>query len=61
MALEAAILPLAVVPFLILMNDRDYLGDHTNKLVGNTVVVIITVMAIVLAITAVPLQLLGGG
>jgi Mn2+/Fe2+ NRAMP family transporter len=61
MALEAAILPLAVVPFLILMNDRDYLGDHTNKLVGNTVVVIITVMAFVLAITAVPLQLLGGG
>jgi Mn2+/Fe2+ NRAMP family transporter len=61
MALEAAILPVAVIPFLILMNDRDYLGDHTNKLVGNTVVVLITLMAFALAITAVPLQLLGGG
>ncbi|HKY97660.1 MAG TPA: divalent metal cation transporter, partial [Gemmatimonadaceae bacterium] len=61
MALEAAILPVAVIPFLILMNDRDYLGDHTNKLIGNTVVVLITLMAFALAITAVPLQLLGGG
>jgi len=61
MALEAAILPVAVIPFLILMNDRDYLGDHTNKLVGNTVVVLITLMSFALAITAVPLQLLGGG
>ena len=61
MALEAAILPLAVVPFLILMNDRDYVGDHTNKLIGNTVVVIITVMSFVLAIVSLPLQLFGGG
>ena len=61
MALEAAILPLAVIPFLILMNDRDYLGDHTNKLVSNTVVVIITAISFVLAVVSLPLQLIGGG
>ncbi|HEX6575483.1 MAG TPA: Nramp family divalent metal transporter [Gemmatimonadaceae bacterium] len=61
MALEAAILPLAVIPFLILMNDKDYLGDNTNHIISNTVVIIITIISFVLAIVSVPLQILGGG
>jgi len=61
MALTAATLPLAVIPFLVLMNDENYLGENTNGLLGNTVVVIISVMACLLALVAIPLQFIGGG
>jgi Mn2+/Fe2+ NRAMP family transporter len=61
MALTAATLPLAIVPFLILMNDKGYLGEHTNGLVSNTVVVVIMIISFVLAIAAIPLQFFGGG
>ena len=61
MALTSATLPLAIVPFLILMNDSTYLGDSTNGIVGNTVVVVVMVMSFVLAIVSIPLQIMGGG
>ena len=61
MALTSATLPLAIVPFLILMNDPRYLGDNTNGIVGNSVVVIVMIMSFVLAIVSIPLQILGGG
>jgi Mn2+/Fe2+ NRAMP family transporter len=60
MALTAATLPIAVIPFLVLMNDENYLGENTNGLFGNTVVVIISVMACLLALVAIPLQFMGG-
>jgi len=61
MALTAATLPLAIVPFLVLMNDSNYLHDKTNGLVSNTVVVMISTIACLLAIVAIPLQVFGGG
>ena len=60
MVLNAAALPLAVMPFLVLMNDRDYVGDHANGRLGNAVVLVVTVLACVLAIVSLPLELLGG-
>jgi|SRR6185312_14454213 len=59
MALTAASLPVGVFPFLILMNDRAYLGDKTNGVVGNVVVMFISVLAMVLAIVSIPLELFG--
>ncbi len=61
MALTSATLPLAIVPFLILMNDASYLGESTNGIVGNSVVVIIMLMSFILAVVSIPLQLAGGG
>lgn len=61
MALTSATLPLAIVPFLILMNDSAYLGENTNGIVSNSVVVIVMVMSFVLAVVSLPLQILGGG
>ena len=61
MALTAASLPVGVFPFLILMNDRDYLGEHVNGWVSNGVVLFVSLMAGVLAIVSIPLELLGGG
>ncbi|MDB4877205.1 MAG: natural resistance-associated macrophage protein [Gemmatimonadetes bacterium] len=60
MALTAASLPVGVFPFLILMNDREYLGEHTNGFFGNAVVMVISGLAAVLAVVSIPLQLAGG-
>jgi Mn2+/Fe2+ NRAMP family transporter len=60
MVLNAAALPLAVLPFIVLMNDRDYMGEHVNRWLGNAVVVLVTVLACVVAIVSLPLQLAGG-
>ena len=59
MALTAASLPVGVLPFLILMNDESYLGEHTNGVFGNAVVMIISVLSMVLAIVSIPLEIFG--
>jgi Mn2+/Fe2+ NRAMP family transporter len=61
MALTAATLPVAVVPFLFLMNDKHYVGEHANGWLSNGVVLAVTALACVLAIVTIPLQLVGGG
>jgi NRAMP (natural resistance-associated macrophage protein)-like metal ion transporter len=60
MALTALTLPLVTFPFLILMNDRDYVGDHGNRWISNAAVIVISLLASLLALVAIPLQLLGG-
>jgi Mn2+/Fe2+ NRAMP family transporter len=60
MALTAATLPLATVPFLVLMNDDAYVKDHRNGWFSNLVVLVIIVLSGVLAIVAVPLEIFGG-
>jgi Mn2+/Fe2+ NRAMP family transporter len=60
MALTAATLPLAIVPFLFLMNDPIYLGKHRNGWISNAVVSIIIVISFVLAVISIPLQIIGG-
>jgi Mn2+/Fe2+ NRAMP family transporter len=60
MALTVLILPLVVVPLLVIMNDRQYLGEHRNGLIGNVAVIAVIVIAFVLAAVAIPLQILGG-
>jgi Mn2+/Fe2+ NRAMP family transporter len=61
MALTAATLPVAIIPFIVLMNDPVYAGKHTNGWIGNVVVIFTIVMACILAVVTIPLQLLGGG
>ncbi len=60
MALTAASLPIAIVPFLVLMNDRKYLGEHTNGWLGNLCVLIITLLAGAVAVVSIPLEIIGG-
>jgi Mn2+/Fe2+ NRAMP family transporter len=61
MALTSATLPLAIVPFLILMNDEQYLGGHTNHFISNSVVIVIMLISFILALVSIPLQIFGGG
>jgi NRAMP (natural resistance-associated macrophage protein)-like metal ion transporter len=60
MALTSATLPLAIVPFLFLMNDPIYLGKHRNGWVSNTIVTIIVLISFVLAVISIPLEIMGG-
>jgi Mn2+/Fe2+ NRAMP family transporter len=60
MALTAATLPLAIIPFLFLMNDPIYMGKHRNGWLSNSVVAIIIVISFVLAVISIPLQIIGG-
>jgi Mn2+/Fe2+ NRAMP family transporter len=60
MALTALILPLVTFPFLILMNDPDYVGDYGNGWISNAAVIAISLVASLLAVVAIPLQLMGG-
>ncbi|MEG4210072.1 divalent metal cation transporter [Microcoleus sp. S13_B4] len=60
MALTAVILPVTIIPFLVLMNDREYVGDHCNGWLSNSITIFTMVLAFVLALVAIPLEVLGG-
>ena len=47
-------------PFLVVMNDRHYVGDHGNGWFANAVVFFAITMAAVLAVVAIPLEIFGG-
>jgi Mn2+/Fe2+ NRAMP family transporter len=60
MALTSATLPVAIFPFLVLMNDQKYLGEHTNGWPSNIAILLIALLAGVLAIVSIPLEIAGG-
>ncbi len=60
MAIVCLALPFVTFPFLVLMNDRVYLGSHVNRRWSNYAVVCIVALAFLLAVVAIPLQVLGG-
>ena len=61
MAITALILPLVTMPFVILLNDRQYVHEHTNGPIANTVVILTILLASVVAIVTIPLEIMGGG
>jgi len=60
MALQALLAPVIVFPLLILMNDRHYLREYRNHAVGNVFVSAIVVIAFLIALVAIPVEMLGG-
>jgi Mn2+/Fe2+ NRAMP family transporter len=59
MALTAVALPLAIAPFLFLMNDPIYLGEHRNGWLTNSVVGVVILLSFIVAIVAIPLEIMG--
>ena len=59
MALTALSLPVTVVPLLVLMNDPQYLNEHTNGWVSNVAVLAVSIIACLVALVALPLQVFG--
>jgi Mn2+/Fe2+ NRAMP family transporter len=60
MAINAAVLPVVTIPFLLLMNDEKLLREHRNGWLSNTVVLVVVVISFVLAVVAIPLTVMGG-
>lgn len=57
----ALFLPISLFPFLILMNDPQYLGDKTNGRWSNIAIIVILFLAFFVAIVSIPLTVLTGG
>lgn len=60
MALTCVVLPVVFIPFLVLMNDKAYVGKYKNGVITNIVLTIVLVIAFLLALVAIPLELLAG-
>jgi len=60
-AFTALVLPISLFPFLVLMNDRDYLKDNVNSRWMNIAVVGILSIAFLVALVTLPLLILSGG
>jgi Mn2+/Fe2+ NRAMP family transporter len=52
---SAVALPLTYFPILVVANDRDYMGEHANKALANTLGTIYLVFVVVAAVAAIPL------
>ncbi|MFI9006004.1 NRAMP family divalent metal transporter [Actinosynnema sp. NPDC053489] len=57
---SAVALPLTYLPILVVANDREYLGDHVNGRLANTLGVVYLVVILIAAVAAIPLMLLTG-
>lgn len=60
-AFTALVLPISLLPFLVLMNDSDYLHDQTNGTLGNVLLGAVLLIAFGVAVVSMPLLLLSGG
>ena len=56
MALNACMLPVVTIPFLLLMNDRRLLRDHANGFFGNAASAAIVLISLVLFVVSIPLM-----
>jgi Mn2+/Fe2+ NRAMP family transporter len=59
MALTAASLPLTVVPFLVLMNDKRYVKNFRNGRLSNAAVLFVIALSFLLAVVTIPLEIFG--
>ena len=57
----ALFLPISLFPFLVLMNDPQYLGNKVNGRLSNLAVILILIIAFVVALVSLPLEVLTGG
>jgi Mn2+/Fe2+ NRAMP family transporter len=60
-AIVALVLPISLLPFLVLMNDPDYLKDRRNGFLSNAATIGVLGIAFVVAVASLPLLLLTGG
>lgn len=59
--LIALFLPISLAPFLVIMNDEQYLRDKINGRLANGFLVAVLVIAFVVAVVSIPLVILSGG
>ena len=57
---SAVALPLTYFPILVIANDPDYVGEHVNGRVTNTLGTVYLVLIVVAAVAAIPLMVVTG-
>ncbi|MFL6107857.1 MAG: NRAMP family divalent metal transporter [Marmoricola sp.] len=57
---SAVALPLTYFPILVVANDRDYMGEHANGVLANTLGSIYLVLVLIASIAAIPLLIITG-
>src|SRR5699024_7138227 len=57
---SAVALPLTYLPILVIANDRDYVGDHTNSRLTNVLGVVYLVLVCIASVAAIPLLIITG-
>jgi Mn2+/Fe2+ NRAMP family transporter len=60
LALTVVLMPLVVLPFLVLVNNHDFVRRHTSGPIGNVALALLTIAAALMALVVIPLQLMGG-
>jgi Mn2+/Fe2+ NRAMP family transporter len=58
-ALTVVIMPVVVLPLLIIMNEKEYAGAHTNGPFGNGLLATLTVLGALMALVVIPLEIFG--
>jgi Mn2+/Fe2+ NRAMP family transporter len=59
-ALTVVIMPLVVLPFLVLMNDEQFVKQHKAGPFSNGFLAALTILGALLALVVIPLEILGG-
>jgi Mn2+/Fe2+ NRAMP family transporter len=59
-ALTVVIMPLIVLPFLVLMNDEQYVKEHKAGPLANGFLAVLTVLGALMALVVIPLEIFGG-
>ena len=59
-ALTVVIMPLIVLPFLVLMNDDQYVKEHKAGPLANGFLAVLTVVGALMALVVIPLEIFGG-
>ena len=59
-ALTVVVMPLMVLPFLVLMNDRKFVAERTNTPLANATLAFLTLLGALLALAVIPLEIFGG-
>jgi len=59
-ALTVVVMPLMVLPFLVLMNDDQYVKTHKSGAFGNGFLAALTILGALMALVVIPLEVFGG-
>jgi Mn2+/Fe2+ NRAMP family transporter len=59
-ALTVVVMPLMVLPFLVLMNDQQYVNTHKSGAFGNGFLAVLTILGALMALVVIPLEIFGG-
>ena len=49
-----------MLPFLVLMNEEEYVGRHTSGPIGNGLLAALTILGALMALIVIPLEIFGG-